>query len=194
MLLPPWQWRLQRRPRPCAAGGQLNPERFGFVGFGIGDEAAVQTFGRAGSLGQNGGQLPGGTRFSGDEVPAFLRCSFESPLREAAEIGRIATAPRTLRPLLGWTQSLRDHLILGVKPWGPCLRSRRTSGQLIPDRPAGSGVEPPAAHRELVGLLDHLSSDWRPASAARVLVAVQGQPLSVLRYMGSKRLNPSTRA
>jgi hypothetical protein len=58
-----------------------HPERFGLVGLGVGDEAAVQTLGRAGSLRKNGGQLSGGTGFSGDDGRVSLRHHFKGTLR-----------------------------------------------------------------------------------------------------------------
>src|SRR5262245_5712132 len=53
-----------------------DPERFALVGLGIGDEAAVQTFGGAGSLGQKRGQLSGGAGFSGNDGHVSLRRDF----------------------------------------------------------------------------------------------------------------------
>lgn len=50
-----------------------HPEGFGLVGLGVGDEAAAQTLGRAGSLGENGSELSCGTRLSGDDGRVFLR-------------------------------------------------------------------------------------------------------------------------
>jgi hypothetical protein len=53
-----------------------HPERFGLVGFGIGDEAALQTVGRAGSLREKRGQFSGGTGLSGGDEGVCLRGSF----------------------------------------------------------------------------------------------------------------------
>jgi hypothetical protein len=80
-----------------------HPERLDLVGLGIGDEAAVQTFGCAGRLGEMGGKLPGGTRLSGNDGGVSLRGSFEGALREAGEINRgarRATAACAFRPML----------------------------------------------------------------------------------------------
>jgi hypothetical protein len=55
----------------------------------------VQTLGRAGSPGEKGGQLSGGTRFSGDDGRVSFRCNLEGPLREAGPIGGIARGATT---------------------------------------------------------------------------------------------------
>jgi hypothetical protein len=84
--------------------GSGHPERFGLVGLGVGNEAAVQALGRAGRLGKNGGELPRGTGFSGHDGRVALRGNFEGTLREAGQIDRIArrpTATRAFGPLLG---------------------------------------------------------------------------------------------
>jgi hypothetical protein len=77
---------------PQEIGG--HPERFGLVGLGVGDKTAMQTLGRAGSLGQNGGQLTGGTGFSGHDGRVSLRRHCKGTLREARQIACLARRPR----------------------------------------------------------------------------------------------------
>jgi len=53
----------------------------------------MQTFRRAGRLGQKGGQLSGRAGFGCHDGRVSLRCDFKGTLREAGQITRITRGP-----------------------------------------------------------------------------------------------------